>query len=214
MHRRHAIMLLLCVMLGGCAWGIASPFPASESTPIRDLAPYVPEQFLAGTRDVLVLTQHATEKRKQGLWTMDMEMYNTWVTTMTVQARVLKSGQLSELTRDLNLSSESRIDSIRLLTARGTGVFQFAKVSGEKLEKLCLLNADGWETMFRPIADGWDAGPRKSYAANRRDAVVAALRAGREDPFAAGEGPCEITGNIDWPGDVRSRVIEFLARPR
>jgi hypothetical protein len=191
------------------------PFPASDSTPVSDLTPYLPAQVLTSSAEVLVLTQHATEKRKN-FWTMDMATFNTWVTILTVQARILKASQLPVLTRDLKLYSEERIDTISVLSNRpgwGTGAFPGMTISREKLDKLCLLTVDGWETTFRPATDAWDAGPRMPYAASRRDAIVAALRAGREDPFGGGEGPCEVSGNAAWPGEVRARVIEFLARP-
>ena len=211
MKDRITILVLLGALLGGCA--LALPFPASDSTPAYDLAPYIPAQVLAAANDVLVLTQHSTEKRKGGLWTMDMAEFNTWVTTLKVEARILKASQLTELTQYLKLSAEERIDSISLLSARGTGIFPFLTVSREKLDKLCLLPGDGWVMTFRPAADACDAGARVPYAASHRDAIVAALRAGRDDPFSAAEAPCGIEGLVSWQGDLRSRVIEFLARP-
>ena len=212
MTSRHAIMLILCALLGGCAYGLFLPIPASDSTPVADLKPYLPAEILMSSAEVLVLTQHATEKRK-AFWTMDTAAFNTWVTVLTVQARFVKASQLTELTRDLKLYSEKRIDAVSVLTHQGTGVFPVMPTAREKLDKLCLLTIDGWETTFRPSTDAWDAGSRTPYVASRRDAIVAALRAGREDPFAGGEGPCEIAGNVVWPDDVRARVIQFLARP-
>ena len=213
MNSWNGIFVVLSVLLGGCSTLLALPYSASDSEPVADLAPYLPAHSLAGATEVLVLTQHSAERRKGGPFSSVPE-FNTWLKTTTIQARLLKGSGLAELERDLKLSSEERIDVVSLLPATGSsGIRPLATTSREKLEKLCLVTEDGWEMTFLPRKGAWDAGPRVRYDASRRDAVVAALRTDKGNPFSAIEAPCAIAGDVAWPNNLRSRLIEFLAKP-
>ena len=106
-----------------------------------------------------------------------------------------------------------------LLVAGGThgGIVPLAWTgSSERLEQLCVVTLSARVVTLTPrieLADisSWDM-QRELLHANRRDAIVTALKGAGKHPFEKVDGPCGIRGEVAWEPELRGQVIEYLSR--
>ena len=202
--RSKAVTLALAVLaisLPGCI-----PLPTWDSIPAPELAPHLPADIQSSDDEVLVLTQHSTLKRQGSAFG-----YSPWERASTVGVRFQKGRTLQNLNKDVPFYSSEGADIVWGIPYGGGGV-KPVMLSSETLGTLCILTLDGREIRLQPERAAWTIGPIMRMHANRRDAVVSALRTASADPFARIDGPCGVAGKVEWPTETRTRTIEFLSR--
>jgi hypothetical protein len=130
-------------------------------------------------------------------------------TTFAVSARILKGRELPTLKDSLAQSSSSEIF---LLICNGFSCGSGTIDRGrEELQRLCLVTAEGVEIGLVPSGSAWTAGAPVQFGPARRDALAAAVGQGDPQAFDDVDGPCGMTGRIDWPAAMRHQVGTMLA---
>jgi len=201
--------LTAAVMLSGCL-----PIWGTTSAPLPDIEPLVPPEDRPGARPALLFTQ-SSSKAKTTLLLMPIGD-DAPPPLSTVEAKFLKGKDLSVFHHGRNLYSDWD-----LVFLTGGGSLAGAIVlplgefgSSEEIEKLCLVTPSGRVLTFTPYAKQMSAKDvrREPLHANRREAILVALRSRGEHPFDKTDGPCGIRGNLALPGETLDEVIAYLAR--
>jgi hypothetical protein len=176
------------------------PIPVVKWTSLPNVESKLPADLRASGDDVLVVKQMSSSSTSGVPGAIEVKQSPSIVT-----ADFMKGSELLSFTKTLKLSSTSGLGlvvPIPLAPISVAGV-----VSSDQLDKLCVVTRDG-----RLIALAGVGRELPLLDARRRDAIVAALRAGGNSPFAGVDGPCGVSGAVEWPVELRSRTIDFLAR--
>jgi hypothetical protein len=75
----------------------------------------------------------------------------------------------------------------------------------ERLEVLCVVARDGRLVVL------WPAPQSMKLDVIRRDAIISTLSKSGTTAFAQVDGPCGVSGTVEWSAGQRSRVIAFLS---
>ena len=189
-----ALTVTCCAFISGCV-----PIPVYKSTSLPEVEAKLPADLRGSGDEVLVARQMSSES-----WSAAVVQLPDNGSLRTITVDFMKASDLVFFTKTLNLESTTG-----LVLALPFSKFGVGGATSERLEKLCVVTRDG-----RVIALVGNASRREpvSLDAGRRDAIVAALNAGGTTPFVGVDGPCGVSGTVEWPVELRSRVIDFLVR--
>lgn len=200
-------------ILGALLSGCVVAYPVLKSQPTPEVVPGLPEDLLSSNDEVLVLVQSETSKRSSGLDSKHPYSASATQIRDVINAPAFMRGKdLISLNETLKLESSSGFGLVWVAPgALGAGVW----TTRENLEKLCVVVKDGRIITFLPesLPDGKErfATYRETLYVKRRDAIISALRDDTKNPFERVDGPCNISGKVDWSKKTRSRTIDFFA---
>lgn len=196
-----ALAIAMGLTLSGCLV-VPLPIPVGESKPLPDIASHVPAKDKTGARPILVFTKKAV--KKEG-----------FARSSTIEARFVEGRDLSAFQNEQALYSGQGIPLFLMGGNVGFAISELHLVQ-EELEKLCLVTPSGYVLTFVPrFESSTTVIPSSDFQweplhANRRDAVIAALRTGSETPFDETDGPCGIRGKLALGHETRDQVISYL----
>jgi hypothetical protein len=166
---------------------------------LPDVEAKLPADLRGSEHEVLVARQMSSTS-----WSAVLVSLPDMVSPQILTADLMKASDLVAFSK--TLKSDSTWGLALALPHRKFGI---GGATSERLEKVCVVTEDG-----RVIALAGTGASREPVFldAGRRDAIVAALRAGGTTPFVGVDGPCGVSGTAEWPAELRSRVIDFLVR--
>lgn len=179
-------------MLCGC---VIIPVP-SDTQALPDITPFLPSEIRNSDAEVMVFV------RGHGYGWRDKSESPTVSKPFFVKANALDS-----VVRQFD---KVRTKKFFWLWG-GTGDMGVARWVAWTTDTLCVVTVDGLQIKFVPGVDQWMPPSQVPLHANRRDALVSALRASSSDPFEKVDGPCGVSGKVDWPADLRLRAVDYLA---
>jgi hypothetical protein len=192
----------VALVLGGCI-----PIPVWQSRPLPEVVSHLPAELLLDPREALVLIQSVYKDESNTIFSL-LDKQAPVASISSIKARFLKGSELAALNREIHMYSMS---GVAIVTGGGFPLTLFATT--EDLEKLCILAPDGIVVTFtaRQGADVKSQIQRVPLHANRRDAILAALRTGGKKPFDKVDGPCGITGEVAWTPQAHEQIIGYFA---
>jgi len=188
----RSVVISLVLVLAGCV----VPIPYSSSTQAPDLSPFIPPDIRASKEDLLMLMQLSVR-------TTSNPVYGA-----TVDASFVTGEQLQDFARSI----QSRSMSGMVLALPPIGVPVGA--SWQRLHVVCVVAPTGAYATFELVYDNashkWRSYVTRLHPA-RQNAIVEALRSDTDNPFQEIDGPCGVSGSVNWSASLRKRVIEFIA---
>ena len=154
----------LAILLAGCVF---VPYQSAREE-LPDVVSKLPDRLRSSNDEVLVLGQYSRSKKYAPLRTP----------SVIVSAPVfLKAKELNAVNQTLKLESDLKQfnASIWIWPPVIAGVDTTGR---EHLVKLCVLAPDGLSITFWPGGVEWSSTRRELLYANRRDAIIVALRDG------------------------------------
>jgi hypothetical protein len=191
----HLCLTVLVFISAGC---VPVPIIYQESEPAPDLSAVLPQHIASSDKRVLLLEQYS---RKSGFTSSPTP-------ALVIRPLLVAGNELPAKAEKLNAQSKFQAGVLLLSMGGGGGV---AHGSVESLDRLCIISAGGDESIFTIAGRGWNTG-LVPIDTRRRDALISALQSGSQTPFSDVEGPCGMSGGIDWSADTLSRVIGYLQR--
>jgi len=188
-HRRLNRTLLGAVLSAALSGCLPLPYPDIVSK-APDITAKLPSDLLASPDETLVLAQVGKDHGAIG-------------------ARFMKGSELRSLD-----------DWLMAELHRGTGVVVISLVpmvpyvinaspdTYESVREVCILAPDGRVIAIDVASES--SKTLKLYR-NRRDAIASALRGGGKTPFETVDAPCSLSGETDWPSELRERAAEYIS---
>jgi hypothetical protein len=194
---KTTITVAFAISIGGC---VIVPLGSDRASP-PTITPVVPAEIKTSNREVMVLAQ--SWNRGGYVFTNQGDI---------ISGPVFVNGSTLDLAiRQFDM--ETVLNSFFAWSVGfGTGNMGTSRVIGQRLQRLCIVTADGLQLPVDPWYGKWKAQAPGHLHAARRDAIVSALRGGGDRPFDKVDGPCGVRGTLEWPATARSKAIEFLSR--
>lgn len=194
-----ACLASVFVLLSGCVLPI--PLYKSEATP--NVVPHIPADLQSSENEFLVLAHYGEAAFSIGTHWIDKPAFVKGDALASVQGKFKK------------FSSSQVVALVGLPAGYEAAIFgvPVTRKRTQLLQTLCVIAPDGRSiTLTSPGANDWTSSRVAPLTAQRRNAIIAALRDGSEKPFEKIDGPCGVYGALHWPREERDRVLDFLAR--
>lgn len=192
--------LALISLLSGCA----IPYSVSDSPSALS----IPEDLRSSKDEVVVLVQSG-HSRVREFGPGDSLKISDLHDVVDIPI-FMPSDALSSLNKTLKLESENGV--IFIFAGQGGGGAALRLGSKKELHRVCILTQNGRFITAFPNDDEKAAPYETLLALNRRDAIISALQEDTDAPFTKIDGPCGISGQVNWPKETRTRIINFLSR--
>jgi hypothetical protein len=196
------VAVALAIALSGC---VPIPVPYSSSEPVPDLSSRLPADLLKRSEETLVLTQ-STKKHDSLAVELSSQSPSDRGPKYVIDAYFPRANELRTLNQRLTRSSESGVALLMISPMYGGSANM--SHSTTSLDRICVVVRDG-RAITMSIGAGSDH--IQMLDANRREAIVSALRAPDPSPFKNVDGPCGVAGVTDWNQDLRARVARYIA---